>query len=178
MRFPPLSVPRRSSWDLRKNAGRGKSPTVVHVCAKARPAARRRVGLCLLMALLQQVALLLFLLHAARSTVAGVPGPIIGYPIVNTTLGQLRGVTQEYEGRPLHAFRGIRYTDQPPVNARRFLRSHLVNESWIGVRNATGYGAVCIQNPADVSKCSLARVFASAKPFICGSPAHPLLARR
>jgi hypothetical protein len=81
---------------------------------------------------------------------AGVPGPVIGYPLVNTSLGQLRGVTQEYDGRPLHAFRGIRYTD-PPVNGRRFLRACLVNESWSGVRNATGYGAVCIQNPADVS---------------------------
>jgi len=74
----------------------------------------------------------------------------IGYPVVETSLGKLRGVTESYEGTVLHAYRGIRYTNAP-VNERRFLRSELYNESWTGILNATGYGPVCIQNPAAVS---------------------------
>jgi carboxylesterase type B len=89
------------------------------------------------------------LLLATGHALAAAAGPV-GYPVVNTTLGQLRGVTQEYEGRLLHAYRGIRYTE-PPVNERRFLRTRLIDAPWSGVQNATGYGATCIQNPANVS---------------------------
>lgn len=73
--------------------------------------------------------------------------PVVGFPEVDTTLGRLRGLTVEYEGKHLNSFRGIRYTE-PPVNERRFLRSELINKTWEGVQNATSYGAVCIQNPA------------------------------
>jgi carboxylesterase type B len=88
---------------------------------------------------------------ALATSAATDPGPVLDYPIVNTTLGKLRGVTRSFEGSVLHTFRGIRYTD-PKVNKTRFLKSTVYNTTWDGVRNATGYGAVCIQNPAAVSE--------------------------
>ena len=110
----------------------------------------------------------------AATAVADGPSPVIGYPVVDTTLGKLRGVTVNFQNRhTLHAFRGIRYTDAP-VNERRFLRAELMNEKWSGVQNATAYGAICIQNPAGVSCTSRRRSRSSLSlRKCCNKPCLP-----
>jgi carboxylesterase type B len=74
-------------------------------------------------------------------------GPVVDYPVVETSLGKMQGVSHKYDDKLLHTFQGIRYTD-PMINEKRFLKSKVYEKKWKGVYNATSYGAVCIQNPA------------------------------
>lgn len=60
-------------------------------------------------------------------------------PMVNAPAGKLQGVA----AGNVHAFKGIPYA-VPPVGALRW-KPPLPAPKWKGVRNATGFGAACIQ---------------------------------
>jgi para-nitrobenzyl esterase len=61
--------------------------------------------------------------------------------IVETGLGKLEG----FESDGVRVFRGVPFA-VPPVGERRF-RAPEPAKPWAGVRDATGYGAACIQPP-------------------------------
>jgi len=64
-------------------------------------------------------------------------------PTVSTSHGPVRGVTDE----GVSAFKGLPYA-APPVGDLRW-RPPLPAAAWTEVRNATTYGAICIQPPAN-----------------------------
>jgi para-nitrobenzyl esterase len=85
--------------------------------------------------------------RAARSSPAAplvakqVSAPGVG-PVVRIDTGEVRGRASGTSA----AFRGIPYA-APPVGELRF-RPPAPAESWSGVREATGYGYVCMQSPS------------------------------
>lgn len=83
---------------------------------------------------------------------------IIGYPIVKTSYGELRGFTaypdQQYllsneitkQQRPIHNFRGVPFA-KAPIGNLRFKHSQLPDKWEPMVRDATLFGTIAVQNP-------------------------------
>ena len=80
---------------------------------------------------------------AASAAVIGavVEGSVVMGAVVKTAQGLVRGVEQ----RGAHTFLGIPYA-AAPVGERRF-RVPRPSASWPGERDASGFGAVCLQQP-------------------------------
>jgi para-nitrobenzyl esterase len=71
-------------------------------------------------------------------------------PIVSVTGGQIRGVTLDKGGA---VFKGIPYA-QPPVGDLRW-REPMSVIPWTGVRDATKFGAACIQKAGPISYAAI-----------------------
>ncbi|KAK6731532.1 hypothetical protein RB195_007780 [Necator americanus] len=65
--------------------------------------------------------------------------------VVNTTLGQIRGVPQNFEDKKVTAFLGVPY-GQPPTRKLRFSNPKMVLP-WEGVKNATTPAQPCFHFP-------------------------------
>lgn len=65
-------------------------------------------------------------------------------PIVDTQLGQIRGIEQTIDGRKLYAFRGIPYA-RAPLGVLRFRKPEGIY-SFNGTLDASKYGPACLQH--------------------------------
>ncbi|XP_033759641.1 uncharacterized protein LOC117341889 [Pecten maximus] len=66
--------------------------------------------------------------------------------IINTGIGQIKGIQQLVEGKYISQFRGIPFAE-PPIGSMRFAKPVSISK-WSGTLDASRFGSACIQSTA------------------------------
>ncbi|KAJ8923071.1 hypothetical protein NQ315_001623 [Exocentrus adspersus] len=127
--------------------------------------------------MIRQVALIAFLGYAlAFPDASAKTRRSAENPVVTTPLGQMQGTVMTSRlGKPIYAFRGIRYA-KPPVNELRF-KPPVPAEPWEGVYNATVDGPLCPQPTTDpISEdCLILNVYSTKLPKGAENPKRSVI---